>query len=244
MLPREKSFSDAPAGSVERSSLCKLVLAAPYPILLDGLQSRFKSEPGFRVISCCTDSAQALDAVLRHQPDVFVLDLQIAGRPAFEVLQELSARRTKTRVVLLADRVSGDEMLEATKLEVKGIVLKAMSADLLVLCVRKVHGGATWFERVSMGRAFDRLLRWKKDEESDGRLTRRQLEITRLVASGYSNKEIADRLAISEGTVKSHLHRLYEKFGVRGRVELILHAQKQDLLDPPRGSATRSRKAS
>ena len=172
-----------------------------------------------------------------------VLDLQIAGK-LFEVLHDLRARQSNTRVVLLADRVSGDQMLLATKLGVKGIVLKAMPGHLLVLCVRKVHAGATWFERVSMGRAFDRLLRWREDEGMDGRLTRRQLEITRLVASGCSNKEIANRLEITEGTVKSHLHTLYERFEVRGRVELILHAQKLDLLDPPSESATRRRKAS
>jgi DNA-binding NarL/FixJ family response regulator len=244
MLRPEKRSSGASDDSPDRSGLCQLVLASPFPILLDGLQSRFKSEPGFGVVSCCTNGAQALGAVLTHRPDVFILDMQIAEKSAFEVLEELSVQRTETRVILLADRVSGDEMLEATQLGVKGIVLTSMPADLFVVCVRKVHAGDTWFERASTGRAFDRLLRRKREQESDSRLTPRQLEIIRLVAAGHSNKEIAGRLAISEGTVKSHLHTLFDRLGVRGRVELILHAQKLDLFDPPGDSSTRTRKAS
>ena len=228
--PRGYSPAGDAADPVERSRLCEVVLTASYPMLLEGLQRKFESEPGFHVISCCTNGAQALGAVLAHQPDVLVLDLEIAGKTAFEVLQDIRARQLDTRVVLLADEVGEDELLEATRLGVKGIVLKAMSSDLLVLCVRKVHSGATWFERVSMGRAFARLLRHRNGEEqADGRLTRRQLEIMRLVVRGHSNKEIAGRLTIREGTVKAHLHRLYERLGVRGRVELVLYSQKQDI---------------
>ena len=240
----EKPSHGASDGSANRSGLCQLVLASPFPILLDGLQTRFKSEPDFRVVSCCTNGAHALSAVLRHRPEVFILDVQIADQPAFEVLEELSAHRTATRVVLLADRVSADEMVEATKLGVKGIVLTSMPADLFVVCVRKVHAGATWFERASIGRAFDRLVRWKQEQETESRLTHRQLEIIRLVAAGHSNKEIAYRLAITEGTVKSHLHTIFERLDVRGRVGLVLQAQKLDLFDPPSEPSTRIRKAS
>jgi two-component system nitrate/nitrite response regulator NarL len=214
---------------VANSPLCELVLTASYPIVLEGLQRRFESEPDVKVVACCSTGADALKAVCRHKPDVLVLDLQIAAHGPFEVLQELTRLGSDTRVVLLADRVSDRETLQAMRLGAKGIMLKAMSSDLLVRCVRKVHAGETWFDRVATGRALDRLVRRVPALHADDRLTDRQLEITKLVVRGLSNREIAHRLAISEGTVKSHLHKLYERLGIRGRVDLVLYSQNRDL---------------
>jgi two-component system, NarL family, nitrate/nitrite response regulator NarL len=189
------------------------VLAESYPILLEGLRKTFSAERGFRVVSCCTTGAEALRAVYEHRPDVLVLDLRIAENTAFEVLVDLASRRSTCRVVLLADHVSDDEMAEATMLGAKGVVLKTMTGDRLVFCVRNVHAGASWTEGVPTVRTDDRLL---------NRLTPRQLEIAELVAHGYTNAEVANRLEIKEGTVKAHLHTLYEKLGIEGRLELAL----------------------
>ena len=97
-------------------------------------------------------------------------------------------------------------------------------------CVRKVHAGGEWLETRSVGRALDRLLR---REEGDRRLaealTPREIEVARLVAEGLRNKEVAQRLGIGEGTVKVHLHRVYEKLAVDGRLELTLHVLKKGL---------------
>ena len=121
-------------------------------------------------------------------------------------------------------------MLEAMRLGAKGIVLKTMSRHLLVQCIRKVHRGATWVEKVSMSRAVDQLLRHEAGyRDAAVLLSPRELEVVRMVASGRSNKEIAAKLSVCAGTIKVHLHHVYQKLGVKGRLELTLYARDKGL---------------
>jgi DNA-binding NarL/FixJ family response regulator len=102
---------------------------------------------------------------------------------------------------------------------------------MLVQCVRKVHSGEQWIEKRSFGRAMEKMLsREVGMREMAEALTPREVEIMRMVAAGLRNKEIGDRLSISEGTVKIHLHHIYEKLHLEGRLELALYAQSKGLL--------------
>jgi len=198
-------------------TLCGLVLADSSPILLEGLLRKFSVEPGFHVLASCTTGTDALRAVLEHSADVLVLDLRIARAHAFDVLKDLEARRTPCRVVLLADRVSKHDLAEATRLGTSGVALRSMPSDDLVLFVRSVHAGDGVLQSISTDPAAD---------ESPNQMSPRQLEIAELVARGYTNAEVAERLAISEGTVKGHLHFLYKKLGISGRLALALYATR------------------
>ena len=224
--------SETVSKPVVREGIVGLVLAETYPILLEGMEHVFTSEPGFRVLASCTNGDDALGAVRRHRPDVLVLDLEIPG-DAMTLLQELAADPVTTRVVLLAARLDEHEMLEATRLGVKGILLKSMARHLLIQCVRKVHRGAMWVEKASMARAVEQLLRHEAGyRDAVTRLSPRELELVRISASGMSNKELAEQLSISEGTVKMHFHHIYEKLGVKGRLELTLYARDKGLFSP------------
>jgi two-component system, NarL family, nitrate/nitrite response regulator NarL len=216
----------------DRAAIVELVLAETYPILLEGMEHVFKSEPGFRVLASCTNGDETLRAVRRHHPDVLVLDLEIPG-DAMTILRELAADKGTTRVVLLAARLDEHEMLEATRLGVKGILLKSMARHLMIHCVRKVHRGATWLEKAAMARAVEQLLRHEEGyRDVVARLSPRELEIVRMGASGRSNKEIAEQLSIAEGTVKMHFHHIYEKLGFKSRLELTLYARDKGLFSP------------
>jgi DNA-binding NarL/FixJ family response regulator len=209
-----------PPTSGTRAEVIGLVLAESYPLLLQGMQDAFMSEAGIRVVAACADADEAMRAVERHQADVLVLDLDISGN-AMELLKQVAAAALPVRVVLLAAQLGEAVMLEAMRLGVKGIVLKNMPRHLLVQCVRKVHRGETWVEKVSVGRVVEQFLQEETGfREAAAPLTRREIDVVRMVISGRPNKEIADKLAISEGTVKAHLHHVYEKLGVKGRLEL------------------------
>lgn len=208
------------------------MVAESYPLLLEGMLNAFGSEAGVRVLAACTDGDEALRAVRRHQADVFVMDLDISGN-ALKILKQLKADRVPTRVVLFAGSIDESAVLEAVRLGVKGIVLKSMPRHMLVRCVRKVHGGGTWIEKVSMGRAIEQLVRHEAGyRDAAALLTPRELDVVRLALTGWPNKDIADKLAICEGTIKSHLHHVYQKLGVRGRLELTLYARDKGLLPP------------
>jgi two-component system, NarL family, nitrate/nitrite response regulator NarL len=208
----------------EKSGDIGLVVAEGYPILLEGLEHVFRSEAGFHVLSSCGDGPAAVRAVSRHRPDILVLDLEIPGG-ALETLREMSGAQLPTRVVLYAGKVDVGVLVDAMRLGTKGIVLKSMTRHHLVQCVRKVHRGATWIERMSAQQAVGQFLRTGQGGGRAGMLSARQHDIVRMVLAGRSNKEIADKLAISEGTVKAHLHQIYEKLEVRGRLELALYAR-------------------
>lgn len=208
----------------------RLLLADDHPIVLDGLEQLFRLEDDFQVIGRCTRGEEVASQVMKLKPDALVLDMRMPGHNGLEVLRELRGRPHKTRVVILAATLTEDEMLEAIRLGVRGIVLKEMAPRLLVECIRKVHGGGQWLEKTIAGAVLDRLAKREgAQKEISGILTPREIEIARSIGVGRSNKEIADALFISEGTVKTHLHRIYEKLHIHGRLELGLYARDKGL---------------
>jgi DNA-binding NarL/FixJ family response regulator len=209
----------------------RLVLADDHRLFLDGLELLLRREPDFEVLACCYDGLQALHAVRQLCPDILILDLYIPGKDGIEILREIHQAALPTRVVLLTASMDEDELLEAMRRGVGGVVLKEMTAPLLIQCIRKVYAGDQWLERRSIGRAMDKMLRREAGtREVTQMLTPRELETVRLAASGLRNKEIADKLAICEGTVKMHLHRSYEKLQVDSRVALLRYAQAKGLV--------------
>jgi two-component system nitrate/nitrite response regulator NarL len=173
----------------------------------------------------------ALRALEEFKPDVLVLDLAMPGRDGLWVMREAATRQVRARMVLLTAHIDEHQLLEAVKLDVAGVVLKEMAPRLLVECVRKVFAGEKWLETHSVTRAMDRMSRRESElQKLSQLLTPRELEIVRLAAEGLRNREIAERLSITEGTVKIHLHNIYEKLGVNGRSQLILQATRQGLM--------------
>lgn len=209
----------------------RLVLVDDHPIILAGLEMLFGMEKDFQVLARCVNGEEALQAVRQHRPDILILDIQMPGKDGLAVLREMREDNLPTRVVLLTVAMDEDETLEAIRLGVRGVVLKEMAPQMLVQCVRKVHAGDQWLERRSFGRALEKLLRREAGgREVAGVLTPREIEIVRMVAAGLRNREIADHLFISEGTVKMHLHHIYEKLRLNGRVELTAYAQEKGII--------------
>jgi DNA-binding NarL/FixJ family response regulator len=208
-----------------------LVLADDHPIVLAGLQQLLSLEREFAVLATCGDGAAALAAVRRHRPDILVLDMQMPATGGLAVLRQLEAEALPTRVVVLTASLGADDVIEAVRLGAQGLVLKEMAPQLLVQCIRKVAAGGQWLEREAMAQTLDRLMaRETAVEHAAALLTPRELAIVRLVAEGRRNKEIARQFAITEGTVKIHLHNVYEKLEVDSRVALTLWAQNRGLL--------------
>jgi DNA-binding NarL/FixJ family response regulator len=199
----------------------KLVLVDDHPIVLEGLAAILEPEEDFALAATCTSGAAALRAVREHRPDVLVLDLRIPDLDGLAVLRALRSEGLTPRVVLLTGDLDEGEMRQALELGVAGVVLKEMAPRLLVQCVRKVHAGGQWLEQRTVGRVLEQALRREAGlAEVAAVLTPRQIELARAVASGLANKEVAQRLHISEGTVKVHLHAIYERLAVSGRAEL------------------------
>ena len=208
----------------------RIALADDHVIVLDGLEQLFRLEPEFEVVARLTTAEAAVKAVEEHKPDVLVLDLAMPGHDGLWALSRIAELGVPTRTVLLTAHVDEEKLIDAIRLGVSGVVLKEMAPRLLMECVRKVHAGEKWLEKQSVARAMDRMLKRESELDRLSRLlTPREMEIVRLAAEGLRNKEISERLSITEGTVKIHLHNIYEKLGVTGRGQLILIATRHGL---------------
>ena len=209
----------------------RLILADDHPIVLDGLENLFRLEKDFQVMARCTNGMEAMQEVLRLRADVLVLDIRMPGKDGLEIAREMQKGKIPTRVVLLTAALDEEEFLEAVRLGVQGIVLKEMAPQILIQCIRKVHAGEQWIEPRSARQALEKMLRREAGVRAIAHLlTPREIEMVRMVAQGLRNKEIADKLCISEGTVKVHLHNIYEKLKVDGRVALLRYAQEKGLV--------------
>lgn len=208
----------------------RVALADDHPLILDGLEQLLRLEPDFSVVARCADGAEALAAVEQHRPDILILDLQMPGVDGLQVLRALEAQGSDTRVVVLTGVLDDQQIVAALRHGVRGVVVKSMAPSLLLRCLRKVHAGERFLEHESTSLAIDSLLRREEGAREAARLlTARENEIVRMVSSGMRNREIAERLVVTEGTIKTHLHNIYQKLGVESRLELSEWAGRRGL---------------
>ena len=203
----------------------RVILADDHAIVLNGLKRLFDSDSGFAVIACCHDGDEAVRAVQSQDADVLVLDMAMPGRSGLEVLRDLERAPSRCRIVLLTAAISDQDIAEAVQLGIQGLVLKESKPETLLDCVRRVHLGERPIDGATTMRAAKRPAR-----DSGRVLTPRETEIVQMVAQGLRNRIIGERLSISEGTVKIHLHNIYEKVKVSGRLELVLWAQERGVV--------------
>lgn len=209
----------------------RLLIADDHPIVLAGLRGLFEDTAGFEVVAACRDGVTAVESIAREKPDVAVLDLRMPGMTGIEVLRELKKRGVSTRAIILAATIDELDAVEAMRLGAKGLILKEMAPTQLLSCVRKVFAGEQWIEKNAVGRAIERLIAQNETVSSlRALLTDRELTIMKLVADGMSGKDVSEKLGITYGTVKSHLHSIYSKLGVKGRVGLMNYARQRRLV--------------
>jgi DNA-binding NarL/FixJ family response regulator len=208
----------------------RLIVADDHPMFLDAIERMLSQEPGFEVIARCRDGIEVLNALQAHPADALVLDIRMPRKDGLVVLRELQESGCQVPVVVLTAELSDDELVETLRLGVRGLVLKDSEPRLLVQCLRKVHAGGRWLEEGCVVRVAEVLLRREAGlGEASRVLTPREVQIVRKVAVGLRNKAIAHDLCISEGTIKIHLHNIYEKVELDGRFALMHWARARGL---------------
>ena len=208
----------------------RVVLVDDHPIVLQGLEHLFARQPDIQVTACCATVEEGLAAARRSGPDIVLLDLRMPDGGGLALLDTIAAEKIDTKTVVLTAAISDDEMSQAIKKGASGLVLKESSPDQLLECVRRVHAGERWLDPEAMSRVVRPGPPVHAVDDRAASLTAREREVVRMIASGLRNRDIGERLSISENTVKVHLHNIYEKLGVEGRMELLLLAQELKLV--------------
>ena len=227
-VPRaaERNGLATPLGGPSRRpavSRIRMVVVDDHPITLTGLQSLLSNEHDMTVVEGCGDAHGALRAVRAHRPDVLIVDQEMPVLDGVAILKQLRSAGDRTRVVLLAT-ANDHKVAEALRFNVEGVVFKHSDPKHLIRCVREVQAGRQWLDS-SLG-AFNHVPLPGRVPDT---LTRRQVEVARAAVSGLSNKELAQQLGVSEGTIKNHLHAIYERLQLDGRLALLLYLKEKAL---------------
>ena len=213
----------------------RIVIADDHPIFRDGLKQLLGAEPDFLVVAEAGDSDEALEAVEQYRPDVLLLDLIMPGAGGLAILQRLQGGTSSPKVIVLTGSEDKNDFIQAMKLGASGIVLKQSPTELLRKSIRKVHQGEIWLDSGTTAAVLRQFSGSSEPGETRGRgkdralLSQREREVVALVTQGFKNKEMAEKLLISEQTVKNHLHNIFEKLGVSDRLELALYAIHRNL---------------
>ncbi len=211
----------------------RVFIADAHPIVLEGLKGILNQRPGIEVIGEASDGMEAIDKIIENRPDVVLLDLKMPRVDGFTILRSIQTRASQIRVILFTSTENKEDLVEAMKLGCAGILHKDASVNMIEKSIQKVHQGEIWLDSnttaavfrsfVSPGEFSPPNLNGKVTRER-AQLSQREREIIILIAQGYKNKEIAEKMFITEQTVKNHLHNVFDKLGVSDRLELALYA--------------------
>jgi two-component system NarL family response regulator len=211
-----------PSEAAVAVSKATVLVVDDHALLRTGVANIINQEPDLQVVAEAGDGVEAVAAFERHRPDVTLLDLRMPLMEGVEVVRRIRERDPRARVVILTTYDTDDEISRALKAGAKAYVLKDISAEDLVGCIRDVLAGKTYIAPAAAAKLAEGVTRVQ--------LTPREMAALKLMADGKANKEIANALDISERTVKTHLGHLFEKLGVTSRTEAVKVATRRGLV--------------
>jgi two-component system, NarL family, nitrate/nitrite response regulator NarL len=211
----------------------RILVADDHAIFRDGLRKLLEGADDVQIIGEASNGVECVKMLQKLKPDILLLDLRMPEKDGLGVLEEVNFDTLPTRVIVLTAAEDDRDVVRAMRLGARGVVLKQSASDLLLKSIRKVSDGEIWLDNRMTAEVIDAF---KKSSESGQRrekplLSDREKEIVQLVAQGFRNREIGEKLFISEQTVKNHLHNIFDKLGVSDRLELALYAIHHRLID-------------
>ncbi len=207
----------------------RILIAERQIMFREALKILLESQPDFAVVGDTDDGERLVRLVSDFRPDILLIDLDLRKRSGLEVLRNVVACKTDVRPIVLTDAIARSEIVQALLWGARGVIRKDTSTNLLFNGIRTVMGGEYWISHDGVAELVRRLRSLatlaEQGTQSQARsLSRQQRKIVEGIASGCSNREIAEELRLSERTVKYHLTRIFNKFGVSGRMELARYS--------------------
>jgi len=207
---------------IDASSSIRVLLADDHAIVRNGVAQILNEERGMGVVAEAADGEQAVELFARIRPDVALVDLRMPKLEGVQVVEQIREQFPDAAIVILTTYDTDNDIERALRAGAKAYLVKDVSPQDLVACVRAVHAGRTWVSPKVAAKLVARV--------TNVRITRRELAVLRLLAAGNSNREIGDALGISDGTVKIHVTHLFAKLDVTSRTEAINTALRRGLV--------------
>lgn len=231
----------------------KLLIADAQPVVIQGLRTVLGENGSIQVIGEANDGLEAVNKAVELDPDIVLMDLKLPRLDGLSVIRNLQTRAPRSKVLLFASTESRDDFVEAMKLGCSGVLLKEGPLHLIEKSLNRVNAGEIWLDASTTAAVIRQFstpgapgspgseathpapgpqIPGKANRERT-QLSQREREIIVLIAQGYKNKEIAEKMFITEQTVKNHLHNVFDKLGVSDRLELALYAIHNSLHTDP-----------
>ena len=213
----------------ESAPTINIVISDDHALFREGLRKLLEAEPGMRIVGEAVDGEETVKVVGQLKPHILLLDLSLPRMSGLEVLVELGKLGIDTRTIMLTAAIEREQVVEALQLGVRGIVLKHSALQVLLKSIRCVNEGQYWVGQEGVSDLIHALRRMKPSHSASGPgrnfgLSSREMEVIALIVAGYTNKDLARELGISENTAKHHLTNIFDKLGVSNRLELVLYA--------------------
>ncbi len=217
------------------SQTIRLLIVDDQRLMREGLRLLLELEQGFEIVGEASSGQSALDAYAELRPDVVLMDIRMPGMDGVEATRRLCASWPGARVIILTTFDDDVNVFEALRAGAVGYLLKDLSGQELASAVRTVFNGGALIEPTVAKRVMTEFARLHPparslDEGLSEPLSERELEILKLISAGLSNREIGDRLGLTEGTVKNHITSLLQKIGARDRTQAALRARDLGLI--------------
>lgn len=216
-----------------------IVMVDDHPIVRKGVRLLLETHPQFKIIGEASNRLEALTLTTQLQPDVILLDLHLHGEDGLELLPELLIAGQSARILVLTGVTDAEVHYRAVRLGALGVVLKGHEPETLIRAIESVLSGEVWLDHHLTVRLLSEMLGNGESEKLDPeaakivRLTAREREVVSLIGEGLRNKQVAERLFISEVTVRHHLTSIFNKLEVQDRFELAIYAYRHGLAKPP-----------
>jgi len=217
----------------------RVLIIDDHAVVRAGLRMLLESQPGITVVGEAATRTEALTLTGVTQPDIILLDLDLGGENGLDCLTELLAAAPQAHVLILTGVRDTELHRRAVRLGAMGLVLKDKAAEVLLQAIARVRAGEVWLERAMIASVLGELTRSRHDQPVTpeaakiAALTRRERQVITLVGQGLRNKQIAERLFISEATVRHHLTAIFTKLDVADRLELVIYAYQHGLAELP-----------
>ncbi len=207
-----------------------IMITDDHSMIREGLKSLLELDDDIKVIAEAVDGRDCLDKLDVYKPDVLLLDINMPNMNGLDVLKELKARKSKVKVLVLTVHNETEYLMKAVDIGINGYVLKDSESAELKKAIRAIMDGETYIQPSLIPALNAKRLERNEDEEKIDSLTRRELEVLKLLAIGMYNKEVAEKLEISERTVKNHVSNIFKKLEVTDRTQAAVFAIRNNLI--------------
>lgn len=208
----------------------RVLVADDHAIVRKGIRALLATEPGIEVVGEACDGHEALAAAQQMEPDVILMDLVMPGMDGLEATRLLTCSQPGVRILVLTSFDGDDKVFPAIKAGALGYLLKDSGPEELVQAIQQVHQGESSLHPSVARRLLRQISQPQQPPTEIDTLTDREIEVLRLVAQGKSNREISDRLTISEATVRTHVSNILAKLCLCSRTQAALYALREGLV--------------